>query len=100
MRRLSWLCAALLFAAIGPSVAEAQPVPAADICFRCGGDTIYGLTSLITYLEANPDVDDAYKGPIITWAQAKIFELRATAGPVHPVSPTPCCYSRKPLHLR
>jgi hypothetical protein len=100
MGRLYCLCAVLVFAGFGSPVAAGQNVSAAAICYGCGDDTIYGLTNLIAYLEANPDVDDAYKGPIITAARAKILLLRATLGPPQPVAQPPCCYTRKPLYIR
>jgi len=100
MGRLYCLFVALLLAGMAFPVAAGQDIPAADICFGCRDDTIYGLTNLITYLEANPDVDDAFKGPIISKARAKIRHLRAALGPAPPVTTTPCCYSRRPLHIR
>jgi hypothetical protein len=101
MRRLYCLCIVLVLVCAGSSVFAGQDIPAAQICFLCRNDTIYGLTSLIAYLEANPDVDDAYKGPIITAARAKILQLRAEGlFPPQPVYPTPCCYTRKPLYIR
>ena len=108
MRGIYWLFAALLVVFVGspafawdkaPAFAW-QSVPAGDICYGCGYDTIYGLTNLVNYLEANPDVDETFKGPIITEARAKILWLRAAMGPQPLVSPTPCCYARKPLYIR
>jgi hypothetical protein len=100
MGRIYCLCAVLFLSTIGWPAAAGQRLTAADLCYRCGDETIYGLTSLIAYLEANPDVDDAFKGPIITWSRARIFKLRAALGPRRPQWPAPCCYTREPLHIR
>jgi hypothetical protein len=100
MRHLACLLVVLGIAGFGSPAVAGQDLAAAAICYGCGDDTIYGLTNLIAYLEANPDVDDAYKGPIITAARAKIMLLRASLGPPQPVSLTPCCYTRKPLYIR
>jgi hypothetical protein len=100
MGRIYSLCAVLLFACIGSPFAAGQEFRAADICYGCGDNTISELTTLIAYLEGNPDEDEGYKGPIITAARAKIFLLRAALGPQRPASPTPCCYVRKPLYIR
>ncbi len=101
MGRIYCLCIVLVLACSRlPAAAAQQAVGAPDVCYGCGGDSIYRLTNLIDYLEANPDVDDAYKGPIITWARAKILRLRAVLGPRPEVSPVPCCYSRRPLYIR
>jgi hypothetical protein len=99
MGRRYWLYAVLLLAGIASPVAAGQDTTAADICFGCGNDTIYGLTNLIAYLEANPDVDDAFKGPIINKARAKIRWLRAALVPLPSAAVMPCCYSRKPLYI-
>jgi hypothetical protein len=101
MGRLYCLCTVLFLACSGlPAAAGQQAVGAPYLCYGCGRDSIYGLTNLIDYLEANPDVDDAYKGPIITWARAEILRLRAVLGPRPQFSPVPCCYRRRPLYIR
>jgi hypothetical protein len=89
----------LVFACFGSPALSGENFHA-DICFGCGDETIYGLTNLIAYLQANPDVDDAYKGPIIVAARAKIMQLRAALGPIQTVSPVPCCYTRRPIYIR
>jgi hypothetical protein len=71
-----------------------------DTAYWCSRDAIYHRTKLIALLEANPDVDEAIKGPQVTAARAEIHALRATLGPPQWNWPTPCCYSRKPIHIR
>jgi hypothetical protein len=63
-------------------------------------DAIYQRVNLIAHLEANPEIDDAVKGPLITAAREEIHELRALVGPPPALSFTPCCYARRPLHIR
>jgi hypothetical protein len=62
--------------------------------------SIYHKHNRIAYLEANPDVDDSFKGPVITHLHLKVLRIRAKIGPRWPVWPTPCCYSRKPIYIR
>jgi hypothetical protein len=69
-------------------------------CYWCIRDAIYADVKLINHLEANPDVDDAVKGPQITAARADIHRLRLMLGPLLQVGPEPCCYSRRPLYIR
>ncbi len=83
----------------------ASPVRAGDFwsdeqCYWCIRDAIYHDVKLISHLEANPDVDDAVKGPQILAARADIHRLRALLGPVQDFGPEPCCYARRPLHIR
>ncbi|MGB7886940.1 MAG: hypothetical protein WBL55_11100 [Xanthobacteraceae bacterium] len=67
-------------------------------CYWCIRDAIYADVKLIDHLEANPDVDDAVKGPQIAAARADIYRLRLLLGPLQQVEP--CCYSRRPLYIR
>jgi hypothetical protein len=69
-------------------------------CYWCIRDAIYADTKLINHLEANPDIDDAAKGPQIVAARADIHRLRVLLGPVQPWYPGPCCYARRPLYVR
>ncbi len=84
----------------------ASPVRAGDIapvdpsCYWCIRDAIYADVALIDHLEANPDVDEAVKGPQIVAARADIHRLRALLGPLGIEGPEPCCYSRKALVIR
>jgi hypothetical protein len=63
-------------------------------------DAIYQKENLIARLEANPDIDEGYKGPVITAARAEIHRLRATLGPLQEAGAPPCCYTRKTLYIR
>jgi hypothetical protein len=113
MVRLVSLCLVLGFAFV------AAPTPAragdfwdcSDTAYWCTRDAIYAQFRRIARLEANPDVDEAVKGPLITAARAEIHRLRATITEPPPHAwatigtplregPWTCCYTRKPLHLR
>jgi hypothetical protein len=61
---------------------------------------IYQLNNRIAFLEANPDIDDGYKGPIISRARRDIRKLNATLLPAQWEWPTPCCYGRRSIHIR
>src|ERR1700682_5745424 len=113
MVRLVSLGVVLAFAFVAaPAPARAGDVwRCSDAAYWCTRDAIYAQFKLIARLEADPDVDDAVKGPLITAARAEIHRLRATiseppprawatiASPL-PERPAPCCYKRKPLYLR
>jgi hypothetical protein len=71
-----------------------------DHCWRHAHRVIYHKHNRIAYLEANPDVDDSFKGPVITHLHHKLLRIRAKIGPRWPVWPVPCCYSRKPIYIR
>jgi hypothetical protein len=85
--------------------------PCFDTAYWCTRDAIYHQYKVIARLEANPDVDDGIKGPVITAARAEIHRLRATLHEPPPrdwatiASPpraatVPCCYARRPLYIR
>jgi hypothetical protein len=97
----------------------AAPAPAragdfwgcSDTVYWCARDAIYAQFKLIARLEADPDVDEAVKGPLITAARAEIHRLRSTISDPPPHAwatigtplregPAPCCYTRKSLYLR
>jgi hypothetical protein len=99
--RAMFACIALLLAS-GVSPAAAKP-------FWHGGHgghwrathaAIYELENRIAFLEADPEIDDGYKAPIIITARAEILRLRATLRPAHWRWASPCCYSRRPIHIR
>jgi hypothetical protein len=82
-----------------------------DTVYWCTRDAIYAQFKLIARLEADPDVDESVKGPLIGAARAEIHRLRATISEPPPHAwatigtplregPAPCCYTRKPLYLR
>ena len=72
----------------------------ADRCWGRAHRVIYRMENRIAFLEANPNADDGYKGPIIEVLHRKILHIRAAIGPRWPVWPTPCCYSRRPIYIR
>jgi hypothetical protein len=61
---------------------------------------VYELENRIALLEANPEVDDADKAPVISGARADIRGLNAKLDPPRWPWAVPCCYSRKPVRLR
>jgi hypothetical protein len=61
---------------------------------------IYELENRIAFLEADPEIDDGYKAPIITGARAAVFKLRRTLRPPEWRWVNACCYSRRPIHIR
>jgi hypothetical protein len=100
MVRLALLCGVLALAVVGPPARAGDFGPLDGQCYWCVRDAIYDRVNLIAHLEANPDVDEGVKGPAITTARGEIHDLRATIGPPPREWPTPCCYARKPLHIR
>jgi hypothetical protein len=91
---------AILATAIATSPAMAGCDHAGEHCWLRGHRVIYHMENRIAYLEANPNVDDGYKGPIITHLRRKILHIRAVIGERWPHWPTPCCYSRRPIYIR
>ncbi len=61
---------------------------------------IYHMENRIAFLQADPNADDGYKGPVIDHLHRKILRIRAAIGPRWPLWPTPCCYSRRPIYIR
>jgi len=100
MGRIYCICVVLLVACLVAPANAWRGVSAGDICYGCGDDTISGLTTLIAFLEADPDIDEAFKGPIISRARKRILWLRTASGPRLSASAIPCCYARKPLYIR
>jgi hypothetical protein len=104
--RILPLCIVLALCTLLALAGVASPTRAGDIgqpgsdCYWCTRDAIYERTKLIAVLEANPDVDEGIKGPQITTARAEIHALRATLGPPQWEWATPCCYTRRPIHIR
>jgi hypothetical protein len=68
--------------------------------WRATHNVIYQLGNSIALLEADPEIDDGYKAPIITGARAEIMRLRASLPPARWRWTVPCCYSRRPIHIR
>lgn len=99
MTRILFLCGIL------GVVCAATPVLAgcdgdAAHCFPRAHRAVYHMQNHVAYLEANPNADDADKGPIIDKLHRKVLQIRAAVGPRWPHWPTPCCYSRKPIYIR
>ncbi len=69
-------------------------------CWWQAHHAIYRMANRIAFLEANPNVDESYKGPAIDHLHRKMLHLRAVIGPRWPHWPSPCCYSRKPIYIR
>jgi hypothetical protein len=68
--------------------------------WRAAHAAIYELENRIAYLEADPEIDDGYKAPIITRARADVLTLRVTLRPAHWRWASPCCYGRRPIRIR
>jgi hypothetical protein len=105
------LCGVVVFACAAAPARAGDFWSCNDTPYWCTRDAIYAQFKLIARLEANPDIDDAVKGPLITAARAEILRLRATIKEPPPqdwatiASPprawtTPCCYTRRPLYIR
>jgi hypothetical protein len=111
MVRLVSLCLVLGFAFAAAPARAGDLWGCSDTPYWCTRDAIYAQFRRIARLEANPDVDEGVKGPLITAARAEIHRLRATLSEPPPHAwatigtplregPWTCCYTRKPLHLR
>ncbi len=93
-------CVALLFAP-GVSPASAKSLwHSGHGHWRATHAAIYALENRTAYLEADPDADDGYKVPIIVKSRTDVMQLLATLRPAHWRWASPCCYSRKPIHIR
>jgi hypothetical protein len=68
--------------------------------WRVVDGAIYQLNNRIAFLEADPDIDDGYKGPIISGVRRDIRRLNGTLRAARWEWPTPCCYGRRPIHIR
>jgi hypothetical protein len=89
-------------------VFSAAPAPAQDYWYgywhhsprwRDVNDAIYQINNRIAYLEADPQIDEAYKGRIISRARRDIRRLNATLSPARWEWPSPCCYGRRPIRI-
>jgi hypothetical protein len=106
--RISAICLVVSLIVIGRSTQAADlwvagyapPVEVEVFCAACIRDAIYADTKLIAHLEANPDIDEAFKGPIVLAARADVHRLRKILGPGERISAAPCCYFRKRLYVR
>jgi hypothetical protein len=101
MMRAALLCGLLgLTGVVSPAWAGCDEGWGVGHCWWRAHRAIYHKENHIAYLEADPDVDDSYKGPIIDHLRHKILHIRAAIGPRWPHWPTPCCYSRRPIYIR
>jgi hypothetical protein len=99
MRCVLALCGILGLACMAsPAAAECNDEP--YYCWLRAHHAIAHMENRIAYLEADPNADDAYRGPIIDKLHRKALRLRTAIGPRWPHWPTPCCYSRRPIVIR
>ena len=61
---------------------------------------IYELENQIALLEADPQMDDGFRAPIIASVRRQIRWLQAKIAPAYWRWSDPCCYSRRPIHIR
>jgi hypothetical protein len=102
-RLILFLCGTMALSAMALAAGTAPALAGCrggERCWLHAHRSIYYKHNRIAYLEANPDVDDSFKGPVITHLHHKVLRIRAKIGPRWPVWPTPCCYSRKPIYIR
>jgi hypothetical protein len=100
MRRILSLCGFLALLCAVSSARAGDFWHPDEQCYWCIRDAIYHDVKLINHLQANPDVDEAVKGPQILAARADIYRLRVLLGPRQDSGLEPCCYARRPLHIR
>lgn len=99
MRRVLYLCAIACLAGMATPAMAGCDADAAH-CWGHAHRAIYHMQNHIAFMEADPDADDGYKGPIIDHLHRKTLRIRAAIGPRWPHWPTPCCYSRRPIYIR
>jgi len=101
MRRAVVVVAVLFAAPFGSPAAAEEAAHWSQVGrWRATHEAIYGLENRIALLEADPQVDDGYRAPIISHARAEIRRLRASLPAAHWRWTVACCYSRKPIHIR
>ena len=88
-----------LICAASPALADGCSEGHGDRWYAVHRD-IYELENRIARLEADPKMDDGYRAPIIEAARREIRRLEATLPPAYWRWTDPCCYGRKPIHLR
>lgn len=92
--------ALLLTGSVAPALADDDWVVFDTSPWWATRHAIYELENRIAFLEADPEIDDGYKGPIISEARKEIRRLHTTLSAAHWRWATPCCYGRRPLHIR
>lgn len=68
--------------------------------WRAARHAIYDLENGIAFLEADPEIDDGYKAPVVSGNRADVSRLRATLPGAHWRWTRPCCYSRRAIYIR
>jgi hypothetical protein len=92
---------ALLLAALGsPAIAGQRCDKGHGGHWRASHNAIYLLENHIAFLEADPEIDDGYKAPVITGDRANILRLRSALPAAGWRWTVPCCYSRRPIYIR
>ena len=99
------LCALCLLAALAVATAASpamawDDVPDGFYFDRYAHHKIYKWQNLIARMEADPNVDDGDKARAFPEAHAHINKWRSVVGLYRPLWPAPCCYSRRPIHIR
>ena len=99
MRSVLALTALTLVCAVSPALADGWFERHGDRWYAIHRD-IYELENRIARLEADPRMDDGYRAPIIEAARREIRRLQATIAPAYWRWTDPCCYGRRPIHIR
>ena len=99
MRSVFALTAFTLACAVSPAFADGWFEGHGDRMYAIHRD-IYELENRIARLEADPQMDDGYRAPIVEAARREIRRLQASLAPAHWRWTDPCCYSRRPIHIR
>jgi hypothetical protein len=93
------LTALTLACAVSPALADGWFEGHGDRRYAIHRD-IYELENRIARLEADPQMDDGFRGPVIEAARREIRRLQATLAPAYWRWTYPCCYGRRPIHIR
>jgi hypothetical protein len=99
MRGVLALTALLLACAVSPAFADGWFEGHGERWYAIHRD-IYELENRIARLEADPQMDDGYRAPVVAAARREIRRLQAAIPAAHWRWTDPCCYSRRPIHIR
>jgi hypothetical protein len=95
------LTALALACGLSPALADGWSWHAADSDrWHAVRHDIYELENQIASLEADPQMDDGFRAPMIASARRQIRWLQAKIAPAYWRWTDPCCYSRRPIHIR
>jgi hypothetical protein len=61
---------------------------------------IYELENGIAFFEADPEIDDGYKAPVIGGNRGAVARARTRLPGAQWRWTSPCCYSRPPIYIR